>query len=215
MCQTILCKVKVRSPKAEDNHEKSYNLEVVRRFLEGIEHNQVPTSRHIESGTNAGRPYREQEQTEEATGTLSPRKSHAWVINEICQDDRKDNPANGRASGCIGHSHGTSLREVVTDDREGRGKDETTGDAEEDALAEEELVELSTKASEHHGDHKQNREGPNDNLRSMVHQLQFQVAFRAGKRNLESFAPWMVHTIGPHRSVIGPPSKLAENCAKA
>lgn len=43
----------------------------------------------------------------------------------------------------------------MTDYREGWGKNEAGGNAKKDSLAEKELVELGTKAGEHHGDDEQ------------------------------------------------------------
>ena len=95
----------------------------------------------------------------------------------------------------------------MTDNREGWGKDEAGGNAKKDSLAEEELVEFGTKAGEHHGDHEQKRERPNDNLENHDFQKRFDQG-KITKRVLN-------RTIAPYRSATGPLIKAAENCANA
>ena len=154
MRQTIVCEVEVRSPNPKNNHEQCCNLEGIGRLQEGFEQNEttLPSHRH---GTNGDGSYSEQEEAQEAANTLTPRESDAWVVKEIGHDHRKDDAPDGRASRCECHGHGPFLKEVMTDNREGRCKNEAGGNAKKDSLAEEELVELSTEAGEHHSDDEQ------------------------------------------------------------
>ncbi len=152
--QTIVCEIKVRSPKPENNHEQCCDLEGIGRLQEGFEQNETPLPSH-RRGTNGGCSYSEQEEAQETANALSPWESDAWVVKEIRHNHRKDDAPDGRASRCKGHGHGSFLEEVMTDNREGWGKNEAGGNAKKDSLAEDELVELSTKAGEHHSDDEQ------------------------------------------------------------
>ena len=154
MRQTIVREVEVRSPNPENNHEECCYLEGICRLQEGFEQNETTLPSH-RRGTNGDCSYSEQEEAQEAANTLTPGESDVWVVKEIRHNHRKDDAPDWRASRGKCHGHGSFLEEVMTDNREGWGKNEAGGNAKKDPLAEEELVELGTKAGQHHCDDKQ------------------------------------------------------------
>lgn len=158
MCLAVLREVEVRGPEAEDHHEEADNLERVCGFPESVEHDQTALSRHTGSRANCDRRDHEEQQANEATRALGPRKSHVRVVEEICQDNGVNDAPNRGAGRCVSHCHGSLFEEVVTNDSEGWRKDKPTGETEKDPLTERELIVLSTKAREHHGNDERRKE---------------------------------------------------------
>lgn len=155
MRRAIVGEVEIRRPKPQNDHEHACDLQREGRNLERFQKNKRALSpQWCWSNRNGGNT--QQEQGQEATDTLRPGKPDILILKEICHDDGEDEAAKGRTSGGKGYGYRPPLEEIVSNNGYCRSENEARRYTKKDSLTEDELVEFSTEAREHHGDDEEN-----------------------------------------------------------
>ena len=134
-------------------------LEVIGWFRERTEQVQAALPPHT-GRADEDRSNQKQTQAEEAADPLSPAKPDAR--DQVVENDRKYDATERRASGGQRHCQRALMEEVMADDCESGCENQSTGDAKEDSLTQNELVELGAETCEHHGHDQEDGEGPDD-----------------------------------------------------